>query len=124
MAAYHSFTTTRTTEPDRVALLTFLRGADASIGVQHEVGSNTYILKKDTAWTAGQVANAQQALDSAPEITPQRLAQNEIDQWPISTKALVLALLDQLNVLRANAGLAAITPAQVLSAVRAKAGTL
>jgi hypothetical protein len=39
-------------------------------------------------------------------------------------RALALTLLDQINVLRVNAGLVAVTPAQALAAIRVKAGTL
>jgi hypothetical protein len=56
----------------------------------------------------------------------QKDAQGEIDAIPIVTKAIVLALVDQLNVIRAAlpTPLAPITPAQAIAAIRAKAGTL
>lgn len=56
----------------------------------------------------------------------QQDAQLQVDGIPIALKAIVLALIDQLNVLRAGlpAPLPPITPAQALAAIRAKAGTL
>jgi hypothetical protein len=126
MPSYQSFTSPRATEPDPAALLAQLRALDPTAGVQHAAGSPDYIVKKATAWTAPQIAAAQNAIDTAPAVTPQRQAQNEIDQWPISVRALVLALIDQLNTIRAAlpTPLPAITPAQALAAIRTKAGTL
>jgi hypothetical protein len=53
-------------------------------------------------------------------------AQIVVDQIPIVQRAIILALIDQLNVIRAAlpSPLGAITPAQALAAIRAKAGTL
>lgn len=125
MASYHMFTST-TTDPDPVALLTQLRSIDATAGVQHEPGHTQYVIKTATVLTAPKIASIQSALDSAPTLTPQRRAQNEIDSWPIAVKALVLALIDQINVIRAELPTPRppVTPQQALAAIRAKAGTL
>jgi hypothetical protein len=67
------------------------------------------------------------AVDAAAQATQDQLdAQGIIDGIPIWAKALVLALIDQLNVIRAAlpVPLGPITPAQALAAIRAKAGTL
>lgn len=126
MSAYHEFTVARLTEPDPTVLYTQLRALDATAGVQHVPGSNVYTLKKATAWTAPQIAAAQAALEAAPVVTPQLSAQATIDAWPIEFKALVLALIDQLNTIRAAlpVPLNPITPAQAIAAIRAKASTL
>lgn len=126
MAAYQTFTSPRLSEPDPASLLAQLRALDASAGVQHFTGSGQWTIKKSTDWTVNQTAAAQNVLDTAPAATPQLAAQTDIDNWPIELKALVLALIDQLNVLRAALPipLGAITPAQALSAIRAKAATL
>jgi hypothetical protein len=126
MAAYQNFTTARLTEPDAAALLAQLRALDATAGVQHALGSPTYTLKKATAWTGPQIAAAQTVLDTAPAATPELSAQAEIDAWSITQKAFALALIDQLNVIRAAlpVPLGAITPAQAIATIRAKAGTL
>jgi hypothetical protein len=125
MAFYHSFTSERTTEPDPGTLLAQLRALDASAGLSHDLGA-PYVVKKAAAWLAGHVNAAQGVIDTAPAVTPALIAQNEVDHWPISVKALVLALIDQLNVLRAAlpSPLPPITPAQALAAIRTKAGTL
>lgn len=126
MASYQDFTGARTTEPDPATLLATLRALDASAGVQHLAGTQAYRLKKATAWTAPQMNAAQNAIDTAPPVTPQSLAQAEIDAMPIFQKAILLALIDQLNVIRSklSPALAAITPQQAIDAVRAKAGNL
>lgn len=126
MSAYRSFTSTRVTEPDPASLLGQLRALDATAGVQHDGGTAVYIVKKATTWTAPQVAAAQRVIDIAPAATVERAAQAWIDTIPLYERAIVLTLLDQINVLRAAlpTPLAAITPAQALAAIRAKAGVL
>jgi hypothetical protein len=125
MASYQSFTSARATEPDPATLLANLRALDASAGVQHLLGP-TYVIKKATAWTAPQISAAQNAIDTAPAATPQLAAQTEIDNWSIVQKAFALALIDQLNIIRAAlpTPLSAITPTQAIAAIRNKAGTL
>src|SRR3954469_6185705 len=125
MASYQTFTSQRTTEPDQATLFTQLRVLDPTVGIQHLPGQ-PYIIKKATSWTAPQIATVQNIIDTTPPSTPQLTAQNEIDNWSISQKAFALALIDQLNVIRAAlpTPLPPITPAQALAAIRAKAGTL
>jgi hypothetical protein len=125
MSSYQTFTAARVTEPDLSTLLVQLRALDATAGVQHSAGA-TYIIKKATAWTGPQITAAQNVLDTAPVSTPQLTAQAVIDGMPIETKAIILALIDQLNVIRAAlpSPLGAITPAAAIAAVRAKALTL
>ena len=126
MSSYHTFLSARATEPDPATLLTRLRALDATAGVQHTLGTAQYVVKKATAWTTQQINQAQTEIDTAPPQTPQSLAQAEIDRWPISTRALVLTLIDQINVLRAGLPqpLAPITPTQALQAIRSKAGEI
>lgn len=67
------------------------------------------------------------AVDAAAQAGQDQIdAQAQIDAIPIQTKAIVLALIDQLNVIRAAlpVPLGAISPAQALTAIRNKAGTL
>jgi hypothetical protein len=126
MPSYQLVTSARTTSPDFLGLLAALRAAVApELGIQlHDV--QHYVLKKTADWTSGEIATAQTTIDSAPGQTLQLDAQHDIDAWPIELKALALALIDALNVIRAAlpSPLPAITPQQAISAVRAKAGTL
>lgn len=122
-------TTTRTTTPDAAALLTALRAAlanDATVGVVAVTDPMIYRVKRsgDVEFDASETTAATTAIEAAPSLTPQRDAQNQIDQLPIAWKAIALTLLDQLNVLRARAGLAEVTVQQALSAIRTKAGQL
>lgn len=146
---YQDFTTTiRTTEPEPNALIAQLKALDDTAGVQHEPGTADYRLKKNSAWTAPQIAAALNALETAPAKTPQTVAQAAIDAMDIATKAALATEFDELNVIRdwieqfkAQVGQAssladlkarvAALPAmpprtvpQALAAVRAKAGTL
>lgn len=123
-AFYHTFTTARTSDADPGALLAALRVQDATAGVQHFPGTTIYVVKKSSDWTAQQITFVQGQIDTAPAQTVETLAQSTIDTMPIFEKALLLTLLDQINVLRTRAGLATVTPAQAIQAVRDKAGTL
>ena len=66
---YQAFTSARTTEPDPTSLLAQLRALDPTAGVQHQPGPS-YIIKKNTAWTAPQITAAQNAIDTAPASSP------------------------------------------------------
>lgn len=121
---YQLFTSARLTEPDSATLLANLRALDASAGIQHDLGSPRWIVKKDTAWLAAQITAAQNAIDTAPAASARLTAQFDIDHWPIETRALLLTLLDQINVLRTAAGMTTVTPLQAINAVKNKAATL
>jgi hypothetical protein len=92
----------------------------------------TWRVKFQAAATAPQRTQAQTILDTVAIDVAALAAQDQIDAQafidglPIWAKALVLALIDQLNVIRAAlpSPLGAITPAQAIAAIRAKAGTL
>lgn len=130
---FQAFTSTRMTQPDPMGLISTVRTALAdatALVIDQNAGLATsgglVFVQKATSWTPGDLTAAQTAIDTAPALTPQREAQNEIDNWPITVRALALALLDQINVLRAAlpTPLVAITPAQAMAAIRTKAGTL
>jgi hypothetical protein len=124
MAFYATLQTVN--HPDPVVVLASIKTA---------IGDATAVLvdvrdgwkgKKATVWTSQQIAAAQNVLDTTPPVTPEVVAQRAIDSYPIELRALVLALVDQLNVVRAALPTpkAAITPAQALQAIRDKAATL
>jgi len=123
MADYHVFARPASV-PDWMTLLASIRTAvnDATVS-----GSPfDYRLKRAGIWSANDITATQTLIDAAPAVTPQIAAQRTIDNWPIEEKAFALALIDQLNVIRAAlpSPLPPITPAQALAAIRAKAGTL
>jgi len=148
MSDYHTFTANRSTEPDPASLLAQLRALDATAGVQHESDTNSYTLKKATAWTGPQITAAQNVLDTAPAATPELTAQAAIDVLGIVEKASLLTLFDENNNLRewitsfkaavtASTSLANLqtrvaalpdmpdrTVVQAIAAMRTKAGTL
>ena len=110
--------------PDLPALIVRLRAAlDPTLGFSL---ASVLTVKKTTPWTGPDIATAQSLIDAAPAQTPQLDAQHEVDNWPIEYKALVLAIIDALNVIRAAlpVPLPPITPAQAIAAIRAKASTL
>jgi hypothetical protein len=92
----------------------------------------TWVVSFTAAATPAQKATAATLLTTvdvsaaAQAVQDQLDAQAFIDAWPIWAKAEALAIIDQLNVIRAAlpSPLGAITPAQALAAIRAKAGTL
>lgn len=126
MADYHTFTSTRPTEPDPPSLLAACRAFDASIGIQHAVGSGIWQMKKASPWQPGQIAAAQQQIETAPASSPQLTAQAQVDAMSIYDQAQNLTLLDAVNVCRANlpTPLPPITGAQLKQAIRDKAGEL
>lgn len=126
MPDYHTFTSARLTEPDRASLLAQARAIDPTSGVRHIIGSNTYVVKKATVWTAPQITAAQNVIDTAPAASAQLSAQSEVDTMSIFEKAIILTILDQFNLVRSKLSppLAAITVQQMIQAVRDKAGTL
>jgi hypothetical protein len=123
---YQTFTAARTTEPDLASLVAQLRALDATAGIQHQPGSQAFVIKKNTAWTGANITAAQNALDTAPASTPQLTAQADIDAMPLATKAAFLLILDRFNLIgtKLTPPLPNVTPAQFLQAIRDKAATL
>lgn len=123
MSFYQEFNVIRP-EPDIDSLLNTLRGSDPTAGIQHILLTSKYIIKKEAAWTALQITNTNNAIINAPNASPQLSAQSEVDHYSIMMKALVLTLIDEINILRGQLGLAPRTPAQAIQAIRNKAATL
>jgi len=98
VADYHVFTTNRATPPNPLALLAALRALDATAGFVAVEGA--WRVKKATAWTAPQITAAQNALDTCAADTLQLQAQQKIDSMDLFDKAIVLTLIDELNLLR------------------------
>lgn len=125
MANYQTFTYTRTPQTTLTAINAALRAADATAALVSIV-AGVATIKSNNAWTAPRITAAQTVLDSTGEPTAQLTAQRQVDAFPIELRALVLALVDQINVLRAAlpTPLAAITPNQAIAAIRQKANNL
>lgn len=123
-AGYLTLTTARATPPDPVALEAAVKTATGDATAVLRWDGTVYRGKKATPWSAGDIAAAQNALDTVAADSAQKAAQRAIDSFPIEYKALVLTLIDALNTLRAFHGLAAITPAQAIASIRNKAATL
>ena len=126
MSVYTTITSARSTIPDWPSLVAAVRGAvDATAGVVQRTPT-TYLVKTAAALTGPQLTAVQAAIDTTPATSPQLTAQAEIDRLGIREKAILLALIDQLNVIRSKLAppLGAITPAQAIQAARDKAATL
>jgi len=103
-----------------------------SVSIGDPATRATWLVTFAATATPAQVASAPAilatvAVDAAAQnAQDQRDAQALIDAAPILTKAIVLALIDQLNVIRAAlpVPLGPISPAAAIAAIRAKAGTL
>jgi hypothetical protein len=126
MSSYASFTTARTTTPDPVALRTAVQAATGDATATLFNLGDGWHGKKAAPWSAGDLSATQTALDTTAALTPALSQQQMVDAMPVVWKAIALALIDQLNVIRAGlpVPLGAITPAQAIAAIRAKAGTL
>jgi hypothetical protein len=124
MSFYQSFTSLRTTEPDPASLLKNIQAIDSTAGIQHSPGTQTYIIKTTTTLSPTNITNCQNAIDTSPASTPELAAQSEVDKMTIFQKAILLTLLDQINVLRTKLSMTTITVSQAIQAVRDKAGTL
>jgi hypothetical protein len=110
-------------DPDLAALATAIR---PTLGDPFYLGVSPgfVTIQKPTAWSGGDITTVQAAVTACPAASPQTDAQNAIDSLSIFEKAIILTIIDQLNILRAFHALGAITPAAAVTAVRAKAGTL
>lgn len=124
MSARRTFTSARATEPNLDALRLQVRALDVTAGVTHDIGTPTYVVKKETAFTAPQITAAQNTIDTAPANSSTLTAQAVIDHWPPEMIGLIDLLLDEFNILRRlqTPPLADRTRAQVLAGIRGKVG--
>lgn len=89
-------------------------------------GVVTVVVEKPTPWQPNEITAVQNAVNTAPDQTPQTEAQSQIDQFPIKDRAVISALIKEINILRA-AVVPALPPrslAQAISAVKNEAGNL
>lgn len=126
MSAYHTFTSARLVDPDPYSLAKRLRAFDATAGVQHAPASPTYTVKKETAWQTAEILEVQNIIDTTADTSPRLTTKATILTWPIEQQALVYAVLDELNVIRARLvpPLPALTAGQFLNRILDKADTL
>ena len=120
----------RTTRPQLSSLADELRDllAVANAGSftlrwQEATTGNTVVIEQGSFAGVDLTAVAA-AVAAAPDWSEARDAQDWVANMPLGEKALLLTLLDQINVLRTAAGLGTVTVAQALAAVKTKAGTL
>ena len=116
MEFYKSFVTVNT--PDPITLDANLRVFDATLGGLPI--HNLHRMKKATPWERGDIDAVQAFLDTTASSRTKLLARQRVDTWPIEVRALLLVLIDQLNILRNQAGLSTVTPAQAMQAIRVK----
>jgi hypothetical protein len=114
--------------PDLVTLGTALAPllAVANAGSFHLRVAGASVVIEQGSFAGVDLAAVQNAINAAPDDTDRNRAKDLIDAWPIELKALLLVLIDELNRLRTQPTTAfgAITPAQAIAAVKAKADTL
>lgn len=124
MPNYITLITTRITIPDQIALLIAVKAVTDSSAVLFNLQNGNWRGKKGTIWTPQQIIDTQIALDTTPALTPQLEAQRIIDSMSIFNKAIILLLLDEINILRTALSLPVRTPSQAITGIRNKAGTL
>ena len=121
----NTFTANRPTQPHWPSAVRTLQASDATVRLDPVTGDGfTATIGKSTDWTPTQITQAQSVIDTAPADTANLRAQAEVDEMSLFLKAMLLSLVDQINILRSRAGLATFTLAQVLQAVKDKAATL
>lgn len=121
---YRTFTRNKPNDADYESLFNALRALDATVGIQHDPATLIYKLKKNTAWTNPQATAAQTEIDNAPDASNQLDAAGNINHLSIAQQATVLAIIDEINILRAQHSLAPRTPQQAYQAIKDKALTL
>lgn len=123
-------TTTRTTFPDllpaRVALQAALSDPAATLYPVEPFNTAVYVVETTNALGVNAITAITTQLNALAAYTDERIAQDQIDNWPITLKALALTLVDQINVLRQAlpVPLPTVSVAQALLAIRTKAGLL
>lgn len=107
---------------DTAAPLDAARGEFLRLPYDHEFPVNERYLKRNRQSVVAMSAAEISAVDAAEAaaVEAARAAEAEPDQWSRVERAMFAVLLDQLNVLRTRAGLAAVTPQQARQAIRAK----
>lgn len=123
IAFYTTLNVNRPTEPDLNELVKNLKTIESSIGLALHVGIS-YKLKKNTVWTPSEITQATNVIQNSSEVSERLTAQQIIDSLSIVDRAIILVLIDEINILRQAAGMQPRTPAQAIMAIRNKAGTL
>lgn len=97
MSAYHAFTSTRQTEPDRASLLVAVRAATDDTAGYAIRDAQHVLVKKATAFSGADLVACQAAIDTCPASSPELSAQNWVDRMPLEDKAVLLTIIDELN---------------------------
>lgn len=121
---YRTFTRNKPNDADYESLFNSLRALDPTVGIQHDPVTLVYKLKKNTAWAPAHIIAAQNEIDNAPDASPQMDASGLINHLSIAQQATVLAIIDEINILRAQHSLNPRTPQQAFQAIKDKALTL
>jgi len=98
--------------------------AVANAGSFHLALTTGGVTIEQAAWTGVDLAAVQAAVTAAPDDSALLRDQDKIAGIPVWEKAMILTLLDLINVERARHAAAAITPLQFIAAAKTKAGTL
>lgn len=106
----------RATEPHRATLAASLLPVIGPHFLRYDKG--TLFIEADFGVVTSQAVQA--LVDAAPQATKTLDVRGQVDALPVLLKAIVLALVDGLNIERQQHGRAAITPAVILAAIKAK----
>ncbi len=103
MAGYIDITTTRTSRPDIVVVLTAIKAATGDpTAVLFSQDYQRWRGKKETEWLPAHIVAAQNIIDTTPEVTTQLTAKRKIQSWPIELRAAFSLVLKQFNFVRAR----------------------
>ena len=92
----------------------------ANAGSFHITTTPGFVSIEQGGWSSVDLAAVQVEIDAAPDDTPQLRAQGQLTEVPRWEKAAFMALLDIINVERARHSAVAITPAQFITAAKAR----
>lgn len=125
MADIFIFTATRPDVPDTASVIRLLRAGLSDPTIGPDLTRFPVVrLKRETTWTTRDEQTAVTIVETAPATSPALTAQAQIDEWPIPMRALVGALVDELNQLRALLALPARTDADLTAAVKTRTTTV
>jgi hypothetical protein len=118
MSFYFKFEPTRKTELYLPSLIQSLRTRDRTIGIS--VSNNVYIAKKETEWAQEDVQFVENIINNSPELSDTVIAKFAVDKIGLLDKAILLVLIDQINIIRVRLGFPELSAEQVFQDIREK----
>ena len=117
MPDYYSVSTSRVLDPHQL-LIDVRNAISPDVGFSQESGIIKF--KKSSAWLPSETTLIDSIIASAQVKTDRSEAIFAVDNYPHEFRALLLAVIDELNMIRSFLGLPQITVQQVINKIKAK----